>query len=461
VYESESGDLSIALTGDALIHRALSMFREPDFLAIRDILRTADVAVTNIETMFHDYESAPSYAPGGIAMQAQATVIDELRWLGFNLFATANNHGFDYGEAGLLVHLDHLARRGVAHAGIGRTLGQAREPSYLDTPAGRVALVAASTSGPPAQRAQHQWRDGSGRPGVNMLRYTSNYVVDEPTYLALRTLREQFSLYPPRGAEYGDHSYGLSARPDTDTSFTMTDLHNRFQYPMPNGYRVTLGDRFECVLEAVPSDVEENLQRIADARRMADWVVASLHSHEVGARPVLPSGLTVDFAHAAIDAGADVFYGNGPNQVRGVEVYRGKPIIYGPGTFIHQSATVERVQQENFLRARLDPWTSTPADFHDSQVGREHLGEALGRWTGPEAWQAVIVVVNFHSGALREITAHPLELGHGTGRAQRGRPMLARGAAAAAGLAEFQRICLAHGTEVEIDGDRGRIRLKG
>jgi poly-gamma-glutamate synthesis protein (capsule biosynthesis protein) len=461
VYESESGDLSIALAGDALLHRGVSMYREPGFLAIRDILRAADVAVTNVETMFHNFESAPSYAPGGIAMQAEPAMIDELRWLGFTLFATANNHGFDYGEAGLLVHLDHLARREVAHAGIGATLGQAREPRYLDTPAGRVALIAASTSGPPAQRAQHQWRDGSGRPGVNMLRYTSDYVVDEPTYQALRTLREQFSLYPPGRAEYGDHSYGLSARPDTDTSFTMTDLHNRFQYPMPNGYRVTLGDRFECVLEAEPSDVAENLQRIADARRMADWVVVSLHSHEVGARPVLPSSLTADFARAAIDAGADVFYGNGPNQVRGVEVYHGKPIIYGPGTFVHQSATVERVHQENFLRARLDPWTSTPADFHDSQVGREHLGESLGRWTGPEAWQAVLVQVSFRARALSAITAYPLELGHGTGRAQRGRPVLARGAAARAGLAEFQRACAAHGTEVEIEAGTGHVRLPG
>jgi poly-gamma-glutamate synthesis protein (capsule biosynthesis protein) len=40
-----------------------------------------------------------------------------------------------------------------------------------------------------------------------------------------------------------------------------------------------------------------------------------------------------ELAHAAIEAGADVVYGHGSHVVQGVEVYRGKPILYCVGNF--------------------------------------------------------------------------------------------------------------------------------
>lgn len=40
-----------------------------------------------------------------------------------------------------------------------------------------------------------------------------------------------------------------------------------------------------------------------------------------------------EFAHAAIDAGADIVIGHGPHCVLPVEVYKGKPIFYGLGSF--------------------------------------------------------------------------------------------------------------------------------
>ena len=38
-------------------------------------------------------------------------------------------------------------------------------------------------------------------------------------------------------------------------------------------------------------------------------------------------------AHAAIDAGADVVMGHGPHYACAVQMYRGKPIFYGLGSF--------------------------------------------------------------------------------------------------------------------------------
>src|SRR6185437_4914565 len=68
---------------------------------------------------------------------------------------------------------------------------------------------------------------------------------------------------------------------------------------------------------------------VAALRREADIVVASCHwglGEEV--LDYMPQ-----IAHAAIDAGADIVIGHGPHYSLPVEVYRGKPIFYGLGSF--------------------------------------------------------------------------------------------------------------------------------
>ena len=49
-------------------------------------------------------------------------------------------------------------------------------------------------------------------------------------------------------------------------------------------------------------DLALNLKWIADARRMADWVVVSMHNHERGATLDEPAEFAKTFAHACIDA---------------------------------------------------------------------------------------------------------------------------------------------------------------
>jgi poly-gamma-glutamate synthesis protein (capsule biosynthesis protein) len=54
LYESESGDVTMAITGESLITRAKSVYREPRFLKMRDLLHSADVRFTNAEMLFHN-----------------------------------------------------------------------------------------------------------------------------------------------------------------------------------------------------------------------------------------------------------------------------------------------------------------------------------------------------------------------------------------------------------------------
>jgi poly-gamma-glutamate capsule biosynthesis protein CapA/YwtB (metallophosphatase superfamily) len=68
---------------------------------------------------------------------------------------------------------------------------------------------------------------------------------------------------------------------------------------------------------------------IAALRQQADTVVASCHW---GLAEEVLDYMT-GIARAAIDAGADIVIGHGPHYSLPVEVYKGKPIFYGLGSF--------------------------------------------------------------------------------------------------------------------------------
>jgi len=61
----------------------------------------------------------------------------------------------------------------------------------------------------------------------------------------------------------------------------------------------------------------------------------------------LPLSEHLSFAHALIDHGADLIFGHSGHIVRGIELYRGKPILYCAGDFIDDYAVheVERNDQ--------------------------------------------------------------------------------------------------------------------
>jgi len=51
-----------------------------------------------------------------------------------------------------------------------------------------------------------------------------------------------------------------------------------------------------------------------------------------------PKDLFRRFAHAVIDRGVDIYYGHSAHIFQGVEIYRGKPILYDTGDFIDDYA---------------------------------------------------------------------------------------------------------------------------
>ena len=65
IYQSEQGNLSIALGGDVMLTRRLSVFTEPSFLALADVFRSADVGFGNLEgAVRHWDEGSPGITHG-------------------------------------------------------------------------------------------------------------------------------------------------------------------------------------------------------------------------------------------------------------------------------------------------------------------------------------------------------------------------------------------------------------
>ena len=90
------------------------------------------------------------------------------------------------------------------------------------------------------------------------------------------------------------------------------------------------------------------LTLIKETRRTADLVIVSAHW---GANwGYIPPGEHVTAAHLFADAGADVVFGHSPHVVRGVEIYRGRPILYSCGNYVDDYAVdeIER-NDESFI----------------------------------------------------------------------------------------------------------------
>lgn len=440
LYEAESGDFTLAAAGDTMITRRLSAFREPRFLSLVDVFRQADVGYANLEMLMHDYEHAPGMAGGTFTASDPANLRD-LKWAGVGLVSTANNHSYDYGEGGVLTNIAHLRRADVAFAGTGANLSEARAPGYLDTAAGRVALIAASSTFHEAGRAMDQRPDVKGRPGLNALRHSTAYSVDRPAFDAMRRVSRELGFEAHNAAQLRFRPKGTVAADDeTRISFL--------------GRRFVLGEEFGVSTKPNRRDMDDNLKWVRDARRMADWVLVSFHCHESGATRDDPPDFLKTFARACIDAGADAFLGHGPHVTRGVEIYGGKPIFYSLGNFIFQNDTVRWQPALNYESVRLGA-SDTPADFYD----RRSENDTRGFPGDPVYWQSVVARCEFRAGRLRQIVLHPIDMGYGKPRSQRGRPLLADDRVGRQALERVKRLSKPFGVNVDMEDGAGIIRV--
>ncbi len=130
-----------------------------------------------------------------------------------------------------------------------------------------------------------------------------------------------------------------------------------------------------------PSVLRRVERAVADVREMGvDTVIFSNHW---GPNMVQrPNEIFRRFARAVIDRGVDIYYGHSAHVFQGVEIYRGKPILYDTGDFIDDYAVNPELRNDwSFLfqvsveGGRFERLDLTPVKLSYARVDLATSGE--------------------------------------------------------------------------------------
>lgn len=439
MIRGEDQEIVVAATGDSMISRQVSVYKETE--EVIKIIRDADVAFTNCESLFHKCESyaMPRTEGVGTMMYAEPVLARELAWAGFKMTSLCNNHAMDYGPVGMFSTMNALNDAGIVCAGAGRDLDEAREPKYLETDRGRIALIASCWSPSPLhdpwERASNMKAGVPARPGINLLRVDTEHVVTSKLFGALKEVIAEAGLHSPAGRK--------SERKENELNFL--------------GHKFKLGNKPGTYRSVKKSDLEDSILSIKDARRSADWVLFSFHCHASSAKgQEYPDDLIGKYARTCIDAGADAFLGHGPHILRGIEVYKQKPIFYGLGNFIAQNLTVRKVTSDQYEFVDLNA-SAKPSDFYETRFGVIPPSEPpYAQWT----FESIVSVFKLKKGALAELKLYPVTLETGrVHRAHIGYPQFAKEKEAKAIIEHLSAISAQWNTKIDYANRTGKVKL--
>ena len=166
-------------TGDSFITRSLTEENYPGFQKIQALIDSHDVKFNNLEITIHNGEGYPAAVSGGTWAMAEPERLHDLNRYGFNLYNTANNHSCDYSCGGVTATIATLQACDKVYAGNGATLDDAAAPGYLNVNGVRVALLGACSTCDVSAIAGNQNQTVIGRPGLNPLRFTNIFQVEQ------------------------------------------------------------------------------------------------------------------------------------------------------------------------------------------------------------------------------------------------------------------------------------------
>jgi poly-gamma-glutamate capsule biosynthesis protein CapA/YwtB (metallophosphatase superfamily) len=428
--------VSIIATGDSFITQRLPR-DDGGCRALKRILSKADVRFTNFEVLLHDFEISPSAVSGGTWAAARPQVLDDLKWLGLNMFAWANNHTLDWGQDGLLTTLRHLESAGCVHAGVGRDLHEASMPKYLDTAHGRVALIGVTSSVPDWHRAGAGRRDVAGRPGSNLLRFKTTHYVGREDFERLQEIINQTELNATR-LQMEREGFATAE----EGGFLVRDI--KFEIGEPG-----------TATAVHAQDAQRIINSVKEAAAQADVVLVSHHFHEMkGAEKDRPADFAREFARLCIDNGAHAYLGHGPHILRGIEVYRNRPIFYSLGDFIFQNDFVERQPADFFENYGLGP-DSTVLDGMNARSANNTRGLGVDR----RVFESVMAAFEVKEGKINRIELIPVSLGFEYEDLRKGQPYPSLQEDATRILAGLSELSVPFKTEIAIEKGRGIINI--
>lgn len=428
---------SLAAVGDLIQTHKVSSARITGLADLIAMIGRASIAFGNFESSAIDmgtFRGHPAAENGGLWLRSEPEVVPDLKAMGFDLVARANNNSYDWGAEGMRETDRRLDQAGIVHAGTGETRSAARAPRYLVTPQGTVAMVSMTSTFPPLAPAMNPVNGAPGRPGVNALRISERVLVSPAM---LQSLRSIHGAQPPDAFQPADPA--------------STDLE-LFGVRYRSSPAITSQVAWSYDVDS--TDVRENLAAIRQGKAKAGFVIASIHAHEPGNWSTEPPDFLPGLAHAAIDAGADAFIGHGPHQLRGIEIYRGRPIFYSLGNFLFQVSSIGPFPMDGYEQFGKDPRTTTSAEFHE-WFRQRFFGGADGRvW-----YRSVVAVSTYQDGGVADIRLYPVELGFDDTGANRGIPRPAPPEVAQQILATLVRLSRPFGTTIAVEGNVGVIRI--
>jgi len=450
-------DFSLVTTGDSIISTRITLEEDnPRFQALVKVLKEGHATFTNFEMVTPKKTTSPAATSGDTYMATSPAHLRDLHDMGINMFGMANNHVYDYGQQGLLDTIEEFEKmvaegRNVVVAGVGRTLGDARAPAYLDSRGGRVALIDGASSFAEDSVAGDPRPDMVGRPGQNPLRFITTYYVDQATFDMLKVLEGKPGF--TGNFQQGSGSagwWGLRNAPVRDPAKHVTVAGRTYE----------LGATPGAVRRVNEHDMQGFEKSIKDAKSRSTYVLVSLHNHEHGPSPAqnealgvmyTPADFIVEFTKRAIDAGADVYSGTGPHVLRGIEIYKGKPIMYSLGNLSMQNDLVRVMPTEFYNRYEL-PSTALPSDGFGARGGYDAVGQ----------YESIIARTLFRNGRPSEVKLTPIimrrKIPGNEGRF--GVPEIADSVSGARILARMQEMSKPFGTVITIKGGIGYISLQ-
>jgi poly-gamma-glutamate synthesis protein (capsule biosynthesis protein) len=402
---------------------------DPQLQSLLMIMRSADMTYANMEGPILDYGTY-----NGPRVGSSKSFVGELKSMGIRIMTTANNHSMDAGPTGMFMTNRLLDEAGIAHAGTGKNLIEARRPAIATTPKGTVSAVGMysidiTSSNPGYSRysdARLDW------PGVNPLHVEPTAVVSADQLQELRKIRD--AVYARRSQVLVPVA-PISAN-EPKNRITLFGTRYKAGDPADVGNLSYTMDR---------QDFREIIQSIREGKQLSDFMVVAIHCHvnsfafQAYSHDNSTPDFMIELAHAAIDNGADVFVGHGVHTLRGIEIYKGKPIFYGLSNFIYQNSPI--------------PEITDPSHPENGLLDRTHQ---------PDNKEALLTTSRYEGGKLVEVRLYPVDLGiDGTRPVSRnGEPLAASPQQAVRILKLVQNLSKPFGTSIEIENGVGVIHAR-
>lgn len=344
-----------------------------------------------------------------------------------------NNHALDYFYDGFACTLDAVNKSGLVHSGAGNNLAEASAPKYLETPNGRVALIAVNSSFNPSMMAGEKSPRVKGRPGINGLRLEKYIELPKDEFEHIKRIAKATNINAEKDITRKEGYY-----PELeDNECALGEL------------KFILGEKSAYVMKIVEEDIQRVEKAIFEAQLQADYIIVSVHSHQIsGDAKENPAQFLKDFSHRCIDAGAHAIIGHGPHLLRPIEVYKDCPIFYSLGDFTLQLYNVEFAPEDFFKKHGL----TSGSTVHEL-LKKRSKDFSIGLMTDPRMFRSVIPYWETNGTKLEKLILMPIEMNMDGHKSEIGLPRRSYNPEIATYLADM---CLPYGTKITLE-DNGLI----